>query len=229
MVVPAGPRTGPAARPEGDRTADCSRFLITSPDEIFMAPVKSEPTMKLTESERAEVSRRNGRCSRGPKTAAGNERAKRNALVHGMSAGDAHHARRGPGRDRRRCGPRGTTYYRPRSPGAAHLIDLCVRAKLINDRCFRAHDAAVADQMAAAGDAFDEARAAMVADQAALLADDPAASAALRQTGAGCRALIARWETYRRLLEVPGCWRPGACSRRSACWASPPSRRGAGA
>src|SRR6185437_17061630 len=86
-------------------------------------------------------------------------------------------------------------HYQPASPGADHLLDLCVRAKLVSDRCFRAHDAAVAGQVDEANQAFDQARAAMVAGQEDLLADDPAAAvAALRSTGAGCRALCRRWE-----------------------------------
>src|SRR4051812_37960675 len=104
-------------------------------------------------------------------------------------------------------------HYRPRSPAAEHLLDLCVRAKLMSDRAFTAHDSATADQVEEAMEAFDAARAAMVAQQEDLLADEPAAArAALASTGAGCRLLIDRLSRHRGALVEAGYWRPGACA-----------------
>jgi hypothetical protein len=104
-------------------------------------------------------------------------------------------------------------FYRPQSPAAEHLLDLCVRAKLMSDRAFTAHDSATADQVEEAIEAFDAARAAMVAEQEDLLADEPAAArAALASTGAGCRLLIDRIGRHRRALQEAGYLRPGACT-----------------
>jgi hypothetical protein len=104
-------------------------------------------------------------------------------------------------------------FYNPQSPGAEHLLELCVRGVLLSDRCFTAHDTAVAGQVDEAGAAFDQARANMVADQEDLLVDDPAAAVAgLLLTGQGTALLIGRLERYRRLLETQGFWRPGICA-----------------
>ena len=42
--------------------------------------------MSLTKAQRAEVSRQNGRKSRGPKTDEGKRRSRTNAVKHGMRA-----------------------------------------------------------------------------------------------------------------------------------------------
>ena len=92
-------------------------------------------------------------------------------------------------------------------------MELCLRSKIITSRCFRAHDSAVAMQMEQAGDAFDQARQDMVAEQIDLLASQPnVAIAALMTTGLGCRAILDRWGRYGRALRAQGCWRPGTCA-----------------
>src|SRR5437868_606542 len=56
-------------------------------------------------------------------------------------------------------------HYQPRSPAAEHLVNLCVRAKLMSDRGYQAHESAVAVQLEEAIEAWDQARAAMVGAQ----------------------------------------------------------------
>src|SRR3954470_7195982 len=167
--------------------------------------------MACTPEERAEISRRNGRLSRGPTSERGKSISRMNALNHGCRAETLTMPDEPPELVAELYGE-WNDHYRPRSPGARHLLELCVRAKLLSDRCFRAHDSAVAGQVEEAANAFDRDREEMVADQQGLLADDPAAVAALMSTGAGCRALLGRWGRFRRLLEAQGYWRPGACA-----------------
>src|SRR5258705_9786374 len=86
------------------------------------------------------------------------------------------------------------TYYNPYSPAAQHLVDRCVHATLVSDRCQRAHDAALADQVDAAAVAWEQGRWEQVAATWAGLAKDPGATvAALERDGQGCRQMIGRW------------------------------------
>src|SRR3954453_21033402 len=112
-------------------------------------------TMPCTPEERAEISRRNGRMSRGPTSDQGKSISRANALAHGCRAELLPMPNEDPAFAGQVVGF-WDGYYRPRSPGAQHLLDLCVRFKILSDRSFRAHDSAVADQVEAAGVAFDQ-------------------------------------------------------------------------
>src|SRR4051794_32837598 len=52
--------------------------------------------------------------------------------------------------------------YRPRSPAAQHLVNECVAATLLSDRCRRAYDSAVADQVDEVARGWERERNAMV-------------------------------------------------------------------
>src|SRR4051794_27455280 len=112
--------------------------------------------MACTPEQRAEISRRNGRLSRGPKTERGKSISRRNALIHGCRA-EILTMPDEPAVMVAELYDEWRDHYCPQSPGAAHLLELCVRAKLLSDRCFRAHDSAVADQVEEAANAFDRA------------------------------------------------------------------------
>src|SRR3954452_23851186 len=138
------------------------------------------PTPKTVE-ERREISRRNGRKSKGPKTDEGKKQSRMNAFRHGMRAETVPM----PNEDPDLAAARGAAwndYYQPDSPGAQHLVNECARATLVSDRCQRAHDAALADQIGAAGKRWDEERADRVANSWAQLRDDPAEAIAGLET-----------------------------------------------
>src|SRR4051794_36414290 len=125
--------------------------------------------MAKTPEERAQISRDNGRKSNGPKTLRGKMASRCNALKHGCRSQILLMPDESP-EEIAGLFASWRGYYRPQSPAAEHLLDLCVRAKLMSDRAFTAHDSAVADQVEEAIEAFDAARAAMVAEQEDLLA-----------------------------------------------------------
>src|SRR4051794_23468401 len=104
---------------------------------------------KLTPEERAEVSRRNGARSRGPKTEAGRAAASRNSTKHGMRAKVTVMANEDP-EVVAALVAEWDDHYRPQTPAARHLVNQCVAATLLADRCRLAHDAALADQVDAA-------------------------------------------------------------------------------
>src|SRR3954452_6740808 len=106
-----------------------------------------KPTSKkLTPEERAEVSRRNGRKSKGPTSAAGRAASSRNSTKHGMRAKALVMANEDPEIVAGRIAE-WNDHYRPRSPAAWHLVNQCLAATLVADRCRLAHDAALADQV----------------------------------------------------------------------------------
>src|SRR3954454_16817199 len=148
---------------------------------------------KLSPEERAEVSRRNGAKSRGPKTEAGRAASSRNSTKHGMRAKVTVMANETPEVVAARVAE-WDDHYRPQSPAARHLVTQCVAATLLSDRCQLAHDAALADQVDEAAKGWDHARCAEVADAWNGLARDPkVAITSMQRTGHGCRWLIARW------------------------------------
>src|SRR4051794_19018930 len=166
---------------------------------------------RLCPEERAEVSRRNGAKSRGPKTEAGRAASSRNSTRHGMRAKVTVMAIEDPEVVAARLAE-WDDHYLPRSPAARHLVNQCVAATLLADRCRLAHDAALADQVDDAGKAWDHARCAEVADAWNGLARDPkVAVAAMEKTGHGCRWLISRWERLGERLKARGYWGRADC------------------
>src|SRR4051794_12686832 len=166
---------------------------------------------RLCPEERAEVSRRNGAKSRGPKTEAGRAASSRNSTRHGMRAKVTVMAIEDPEVVAARLAE-WDDHYLPRSPAARHLVNQCVAATLLADRCQLAHDSTLADQVDEAAKAWDHARCAEVADAWNGLARDPkVAVAAMEKTGHGCRWLICRWERLGRELELRGYWDRAEC------------------
>ncbi len=164
--------------------------------------------MTLTTEQRSEINRRNGQKSQGPKTDEGKARSRRNATKHGLRA----EVLAMPTEDASVIAARAQAwneYYQPASPAAQHLVNECVRATIMSDRCHKYHDAALAKHVA-------ESRFRQICEDdieveqlVAQLAADPANTvAALRRFGAGCRYLIGRWEHLGRVLVKRGCWAP---------------------
>jgi hypothetical protein len=129
--------------------------------------------MSLTTEQCNEIRRQNGRKSRGPVTEEGKARSRTNALKHGLRAEvlplpnedpDAIQARQQAWQE----------YYRPTSPAAQHLLDQCVRATLLADRCDASHAATLAQQVRTAEERWEQGRVDEVERLVALLPDDPA-------------------------------------------------------
>ena len=119
-------------------------------------------------------------------------------------------------------------HYRPQSPAAQHLVNQCVAATLLSDRCQLAHDAALADQVDEAAKDWDRARVAEVTDAWNGLAADPKrAVAAMERSGYGCRWLVARWERLGKRLDAPRLLGPGRLRRGGPALGRPAHARGA--
>jgi len=162
--------------------------------------------MPLTPEERAEVNRRNAAKSTGPRTEQGKAASRRNALKHGLRA----EALALPNEDPAAVADRSDTwndYYQPQSPAAQHLVNACVAATLLSDRCDRYHAAALSSQVRKAVDAWDLARDEEVASLADWLKTNPAGAVRrLTHTAHGCRWLIGEWEDLLSALDARGQW-----------------------
>ena len=169
--------------------------------------VTDNDTEATTASEaRRAASRANGGKSRGPASAAGKARSRLNAVKHGLRARVAAM----PNEDAAAVDARERVwndYYRPDSPAAQHLVNECVRATLLADRCQRAHAEAVAGQVRTALLDWENRRDDEVDAIVAGLRDDPAeAVRLLKRFGRGCRWLVERWERLGELLDRHGRW-----------------------
>ena len=162
--------------------------------------------MPLTAEERAEINRQNAAKSTGPKTDKGKASSRRNALKHGLRA----EALALPNEDPTVVAVRSDAwndYYQPQSPAAQHLVNSCVSATLLSDRCRKYHEAVLSKQVRDAEYAWDVEREEAVAALVVMLKTDPATAARrLVRTGHGCRWLIERWEDLLRVLDDRGEW-----------------------
>ncbi len=162
--------------------------------------------MPLTAEERAAINRRNATRSTGPKTEQGKAASRRNALKHGLRA----EALALPNEDPAAVADRADAwndYYRPQSPAAQHLVNACVAATLLSDRCQKFHGAALAKQVRDAEYAWEVQRDESVQALAVLLKTDPAtATRRLARTADGCRWLIDQWERLLGALDGRGRW-----------------------
>ncbi len=103
--------------------------------------------MPLTSQARSAINRQNASHSTGPKTDDGKTRSRRNALKHGLRA----EALALPNEDPAAVAARNDSwndYYKPQSPAAQHLVNQCVQATLLADRCNQFHHAASRDRSA---------------------------------------------------------------------------------
>jgi hypothetical protein len=168
--------------------------------------------MTLTTEQRSEINRRNGQKSQGPKTDEGKARSRQNATKHGLRAEVLAMPHEDPSIVNARA-QSWNEYYQPSSPAAQHLVNECVRATIMSDRCHKFHDAMLAKQVREAEireHARDETE---IERQVARLAAEPyLATEALYRFGAGLQYLIWRWERLAAILEEHGTWNTSDCS-----------------
>src|SRR5436309_16063664 len=113
--------------------------------------------MTLTAEERAEISRENGRRSKGPTSEVGKRRSSENALKDGLRARTLPL----PHEDQNAVAALAEEYhshYRPSSPITRHLINDCIRANLLADRCDRDHHNELQRQVEDADRRWDQER-----------------------------------------------------------------------
>ena len=162
--------------------------------------------MTLTTDQRREINRENGKKSQGPRTEEGKAKSRKNALKHGLRA----EVLAMPHEDPTIAAARAESwnnFYLPASPAAQHLVNECVRATIMSDRCHAFHDAVLAKQVRDAR--YEEVcrDADEVTRFVARLAGDPANTVAgLSRFGAGCRYMIERWEHLGAILDQRGWW-----------------------
>src|SRR4051794_40176887 len=133
--------------------------------------------MTMTAEERAEVSRRNGRRSRGPATEAGRSRARQAARDRGLKARTIPLTHE----DHQAVADRAEQWHddlKPDTPLACHLINECARASVLADRCDRFLQASIEDQVEQASRLFHRRRRRQLAEQLRKLRTDAAAGLA---------------------------------------------------
>src|SRR3954452_4343152 len=131
----------------------CPETLNRRPDDTH----KGSTFMPRTPEERAATNRANAAKSTGPKTAEGKQKARLNALKHGLRAETVAL----PNEDPRVVAERAQVwndYYRPASPAAQHLVNECARATVLSDRVDRYHHAALSLQVGRAREECDRLR-----------------------------------------------------------------------
>ena len=149
--------------------------------------------MPLTDAQRAAINRQNAAKSTGPKTDEGKAASRQNATKHGLRAEVVALPNEDPDVVAARS-EAWNDYYRPRSPGAQHLVNECVAATLLSDRCHKYHNAALSEQVRNAERNWDNQRADAVQALSVLLKTDPALAVhRLKQTAHGLRWMVAEW------------------------------------
>ena len=161
--------------------------------------------MPLTPEQRSQINKANSLKSTGP-SAAGKLRSRGNALKHGLRA----KVLALPNEDPEVVEARSEAwneYYQPQSPGAQHLVNQCVHATLLADRCQRFHGAERDKQIREAPFHRTNSRVDDLHRLDALLTKDPGrAVGELRRTAHGCRWLIDRWQPLADVLESGRAW-----------------------
>ncbi len=162
--------------------------------------------MGLSKEQRAEQCRKNGRCSRGPISAAGKKASSMSACKHYMRAEKLYLPSESPELIQEHV-HNWISWYQPQSPAAVHLMNVCIHSTLLCHRTWGAFTGALASQTEDAQQAWEAARQATVANQSAALPGKPAeALAALKQSGHGCRFVLERLHELGGMLARDGHW-----------------------
>jgi hypothetical protein len=164
--------------------------------------------MRLTPEQRRLVNLDNARRSTGPKSAEGKARSRGNALKHGLRAETLPLPNEDPAviAERNRAW---NDYYQPESPMAHHLVNACVQATLLHDRCTQHHHAILSKQVREAQEQWDRRHSDEVEALKKRLADEPAeAVRLLKRSSFGCAWLLEGWAQLDDTLRTQGRWSP---------------------
>src|SRR5579883_2724776 len=166
----------------------------------------------MADSKRSEINRQNAQKSTGPKTQEGKARSRRNALKHGLRAEVLPLPNEDPAELQARSDA-WNDYFKPRNPAEQHMVDECVRATVLSDRCHRAQDAIVSRRVREAESKYEHEREDEVERLWAAFKDDPAGTVkGLKRTACGCRSLLARWRVLGEILGQAGAWSEDECN-----------------
>jgi hypothetical protein len=159
--------------------------------------------MSLTKTQRAAISRANGAKAKGPSETA-RRRTRFNALKHGLRAEVLTLPNEDPHVIQARADA-WNDFYQPKSPAAQHLLNQCVRATLLADRCDAFHDAGLARQVRRAELDWDYAQVDHLENAWLKVKDDPFNTLReVKRTRYGCGILKGRWLRYAGRLERVG-------------------------
>ena len=167
--------------------------------------------MSLTLEQRRDINRRNASRSTGPRTQAGKDNSRKNAMKHGLRAKILALPNEDPAQIAERA-EFWNDYYKPQSPAALHLVNECVQATILSDRVHQYHHFALSRQIRGAGKACERAREYEVKGLNLLMNDDPRdAVRLLKHSGYGIRSLMMRWELLRVRFEADSCLTGSEC------------------
>ena len=174
---------------------------------LCMNPLKKAETFRmcLTAEQRRKINKANASKSTGP-SEAGKLRSRYNALKHGLRA----EVLALPNEDPTVVEARSEAwneFYQPQSPAAQHLVNQCVHATLLADRCQQFHGAQLEKQMREAPLKRLVSREDELERLEKLLITDPMRAVRdLQRTAHGCRWLIDRWQLLADALERDPFW-----------------------
>ena len=158
----------------------------------------------MTSAQRTKINRQNATRSSGPKTTEGKERARRNALKHGLCSSKLAL----PGEEPSTLKIQREEWIdtlQPQTPAEVSMIDEAVRADLRLKRCAKAEQARHEWEIISAPARWTEAREDRLVQLTALLTTDPATAAReLKRFGHGCRWLLERWRALEHAIEHGG-------------------------
>ena len=164
---------------------------------------------------RAEINKTNSLKSTGPRTEAGKLKARQNAFQHGMCAVTAM-----PNEDPFKIIEREAewnSFYQPKSPGAQHLVNECVRATLLSDRLGIYSDGTLTGQVNKARHTLQCAREEAVEDARQFFVPDAEkAVRILSETATGCTFMADRWQLLGKHFKEQGHW--ASVDRGQAVW-----------
>jgi hypothetical protein len=167
--------------------------------------------------------RANAQHSTGPRTTSGKAIAALNAVTHGLCS----HAAVLPGEsvEEFQATLEGWVHeLKPVDAFERELVYSMVCASIAIQRVRKADNAAVSARVLAAGETWDDARAASLKALVGALGENKTeAHAALLRRGDGCRWLIARWRELDEMLARGGYWTSRSGISPSGCWASTPA------
>jgi hypothetical protein len=178
----------------------------TTPSQPKPKPKTKTKTKRKTARERAAINRQNSRQSTGPKTDKGKRISSMNSTRHAFCT----ETRALPGEDAvllRETTARFFDIYRPTTPGEAACVDDMAWARVQVTRVRRSIQAILVRQCDAAALDYDLGQETEVQRLIDTLRHSPAAALhQLRQSAAGCRWLIGRWERLGTALHQQGGW-----------------------